>query len=39
MNPTSTEESENIVRSFDLNKALGPNHVPMKLLKVSKKNF
>ena len=38
MTPNSTEEVEDIICSFCLNKALGPNNVPMKYLKISKKN-
>ena len=33
MSPTSTEEVEDIISSFYLNKALEPNSVPMKILK------
>ena len=39
MNPTSTEEVEDIVSSFYLNKALGPNSVLMKTLKDLKKEL
>ena len=33
MSPTSTEEVEDIISSFYLNNALGPNRVPIKILK------
>ena len=33
MSPTSTEEVEDTISSFYLNKALGPKSVPMKILK------
>ena len=38
MSPTSTEEVEDISR-FYLNKALGPNSAPMKILKDLKKEL
>ena len=37
MSPISTEEVEDIISSFYLNKALGTNSVPMKILKDLKK--
>ena len=33
MSPTSTEEVEDTISSFYLNKDLGPKSVPMKILK------
>ena len=39
MNPTSTEEVEDLVSSCYLNKALGPNSVLMKTLKDLKKEL
>ena len=39
MSPTSTEEVEDTISSFYLNKALGPNSVPMKILKDLKKEL
>ena len=33
MSPISAEEVEDTISSFYLNKALGPNSVPMKILK------
>ena len=39
MRPTSTVEVEDIISSFYLNKALGPNSLPMKILKDLKKEL
>ena len=39
MSPTSTEEVEDVISSFYLNKALGPNSVPLKILKDLKKEL
>ena len=39
MSPTSTEEVEDTISSFHLNKALGSNSVPMKACKDLKKPF
>ena len=39
MSPTSTEEVEDTISSFYLNKALGLNSVPMKILKYLKKEL
>ena len=37
MSPTSTDEVEDTINSFYLNKAVGPNTVPTKILKNLKK--
>ena len=37
MSPTSTDEVEDTINSFYLNKAVGPNTVPTKILKKSQK--
>ena len=39
MSPTSAEEVEDTISSFYLNKALGPNSVPMKILKDLRKEL
>ena len=39
MRPTSTVEVEDVISSFYLNKALGPNSLPMKILKDLKKEL
>ena len=40
MSPTSTKEVEDIISSFYLNRALGPNTVQIKILKkISKRTF
>ena len=39
MSPTSTEEVEETISSFYLDRSLGPNSVPMKVLEDLKKEL
>ena len=39
LSPTTAEEIEDVIKAFNLNKAIGPNSIPVTILKEIKKEI